>query len=168
MKNHPAGFTLLEVIIAIAMLTMLSASFLPITAWLTVRSRTYQYDSQASLVLQQSMETAYNVLISVWDGSWATFPAGVYHPAIDTGINPNQWTLVPGQEYGVETRFDRQIEIGPVCRNPTTGKLSESYPCTGSNVEDSNSKVIKTTVSWKEAGKDKNVTAQLLVTNLGN
>jgi prepilin-type N-terminal cleavage/methylation domain-containing protein len=162
------GFTLLEVILALVLLSMLATTFLPIMGWLISRSTRSQYDAQAGEVLQEGMEVAYNVLISGWDKDWSRWPMGVYHPAVDTSFEPNVWTLVPGSQSEVEARFAREIKISPVCREVNTGRRGGEPPCPESWQEDANSKLVKTTVKWQEEGRPKSLTAELLVTYLGD
>jgi type II secretory pathway pseudopilin PulG len=166
--SRKKAFTLIEVVLAIAMLTTISATFLPIMSWLNLRSRMFQYDSQAGLVLQKSMEVAYNVMISNWDKTWSKYPEGIYHPGIEVSADKSAWVLIPGEETNVEAKFSRTIEITPVCRNPNNGDLAVGLPCMGINVIDNNSKMINSTVVWKEAGNEKTIKAKLLVTYLGN
>jgi len=169
MKNNKyPGFVLIEVLISFAILSILVATFLPILAWLISRTKASAYDAQASLVLQEAIEVSYNVMAGGWDGDWSKYPQGIYHPAVDMGVSPAIWTLLPGVETGIEAKFNRQIEIQPVCRNNGTGeKLNGNCP-EDAGTRDNNSKIFLATVGWTENGRPKSISAELLVTNLGN
>lgn len=159
------GFTLIEIIVSFGIMSVVVASLFPIVSWLITRSKFLQYDAAASVLLQEGMEISYNVIVADWNEFLATFPDGTYHPAVDAVSIPEKWTLVPGSETNLETRFERTISIAPVCRNDSSGELVTGSCGTGSTL-DGNSKMITTTVKWKEQQKDKTITASLLVTNL--
>lgn len=166
-KLENFGFTLLEVLIAFGYLAIVVATFLPLLSWLISRSRASAYDAAASLVLQEGMEVGYNVLTGEFDADWLRYPEGVYHPAVDMTVSPEVWTLLPDEQIGVEARYDRRIEITGVCRDQVTGERLTGECLINSPTRDNNSKVLKTTVEWREQGRDKSVSAELLVTNLG-
>jgi len=159
------GFTLMEVIVSFGIMTIVVASLLPIVSWLITRSKFLQYDAAASVLLQEGMEISYNMIVTDWTGFLATFPDGIYHPAVDAISVPEKWTLVTGSETNLETRFERSILISPVCRNDSTGEIVTGVCGSGSTL-DGNSRLVTTTVKWLEQQTDKTITASLLVTNL--
>lgn len=166
LKNR-VGFSLIEVLVALAILSILLATFIPLLSWLISRSRASAYDSQATLVLQEAMEVAYNVMAGNWDGDWSQYPEGIYHPAVDVSVSPAYWILLPGSEAGVEAKFNRQIEILAICRNQGNGdRLNGACP-PSSGTRDDDSKLFVATVDWTEGGRIKSISAQLLVTKMG-
>jgi len=164
---NKSGFTLIEVLVSLAILAILLTTFLPLLGWLISRTRATEYDAQASLVLQEAMEVSYNVMAGSWDRSWSVYPAGIYHPSLDVSMSPEKWILVSGNETGVEARFDRKIEILPVCRNQGNGDILPGVCNMHAGTVDDNSKMVVGTVEWKENGRPKSISAQLLVTYLG-
>jgi len=167
MVHNKSGFTLLEVVISLAVLSILVATFMPILGWLMTRSKATMYDTQAGLILQEGMEVSYNVMVGSWDEDWSVYPEGKYHPAIDVSASPEKWVLLSGAQTGVQAKFDRQIEIKPVCRNNGDGKLIPGNCPPTAGTRDNNSKLLTTTVNWLENGRPKSISAELLVVNLG-
>lgn len=152
------GMTIVEVLIAIVVLSVTAATVFPAMGWLITRSRTLQYDVAAAAVMQEGMEAAYNVLLS----DWGAMEAGkTYSPGVLVAGGRSEWTVTEGESV-VETRFTRGITVSAVCRDGQTGERTD---CDG-GVEDVNSKLLKTTVKWEERGGDKSVQAELLVTQL--
>ncbi len=158
------GFTLIEVLISLAILAIVSASVLPVVAWLINRTHKYQYDSKAAAVLLEGVEASYNVLLAKSENgeSWDEFSSGQrYKPTFNA--TTKGWDLTNGQSVE-ETRFTRWIEFSDVCREPGSGKRDEN--CLAGSEKDNKSKTIKAYVTWSESSGDKSIKAELLVTNL--
>lgn len=168
MTKKAKGFTLIEVLITLAMLSILIATFLPILGWLISRTKASAYDAQASLVLQEAIEVSYNIMVGGWDEDWSRYPEGIYHPALDVGNDPPVWVLLENRETGVEARFNRQIEILAVCRNQGNGEILTGVCPENAVTRDNNSKILRATVDWIENGRTKSITGELLVTNIDN
>lgn len=149
--------SIIEVTVATVMLALLVASIFPIIGWLIQSTKSKQYDAQASVVLTAGVEVAYNVFLADWDG----FGAGTYHPAQYVS---GEWTLENGEDV-VDARFNRKIEVKEVCRNNDTGEVVEGACGSGSSI-DINSRLVTTTVRWKEKGTDKEIQANLLLTDI--
>ncbi len=155
------GTTLLEVLISLAILGILMGSFFPTVAFLTRQSRKFQYDSEASSVLQEGMEIAYNVFLTNWN---AVSDTGTYHPVLNASVDPNIWGLEPDEKM-VRSRYTRKIEVFRVCRNLSSGQ-QKTGECISGNDYDLNSRLIKTTVIWKENQVDREIASELLITRL--
>lgn len=155
----------MEVMISITVLTMVTVSVLPIVGWLISRGRNFANENRAGFLLQEGMEVGYNVFLDKWDDEFVVYPEGIYHPAVSVADGQDSWVLLPGAQDGLETRFSRKIEVGKVCRDQTSGEWSE-FPCSGTNVFDEKSRIIKTSVYWNESGKPTSVNAKLLLTKL--
>lgn len=158
------GFTLIEVLVSIAIISILAASIFPVLGWMVLKSRQFQYDSEAATVLLEGTEATYNYFLS--ESDWSTYPDGNYQLAISGG---NSWVLQPGGAVKRLGRFDQQIVIKSVTRCSETGKIatnvSECKP-TETLVADPYSKLVNTVVSWTENSGPKNRQAQLLLTKL--
>ncbi len=173
-----SGVTLLEVVLSVAMLVVIFVSVYPVVGWLITRSKQLQYDSQAAIILQQGAEVAYNVFLDDWD----SFGEGNYRYAVSRtdpgdGTSPDGWTLVPMAVGEVDEvgMFGRTIRVSPVCRlvNGTgedQGKLQsppEPNPgCDAGYAIDPDSKLVTTSVDWREKLAPKHIQATLLITKL--
>jgi|SRR3989344_23109 len=154
------GFTVIEVLIAIVMLSVTAATVFPAVGWLIIKSRQLVYDAQAASVLQEGMEASYNVLLTGWDDMRA---GRTYSPQVEFAGGEQRWAMTEGEEE-VETRFTRGIQVGEVCRYNETGEQAD---CDDDDVTlDPESKLLTGKVSWTERGEDKVITATLLVVGL--
>lgn len=154
----------MEVIVAIAVLTILIAVFFPVVGWLTAKTKYLQYDNQASALVQEGIEVTYDVLQNDWDEDFERYVENAdYHPVPDMG----KWTLSSGDEDGVEGRFTRSVTVSKICRNTVDGKWVEGITgCSGSWVWDINSKLVKTRVIWVERGRTKTLDARFLISRI--
>jgi hypothetical protein len=160
-----SGFTVVEVMLSITIMTMVAVAVFPIVGFLVSRGRNFVNENRAGFLLQEGMEVTYNVFLGQWDESWLRYPEGIYHPAVEVDSGQNEWILLTGLQNGLETRFSRQIEIFKVCRDSASGEMV-SFPCFGANVWDKKSRLVKTTVYWQEGGKVESVSSDLLLTEL--
>jgi prepilin-type N-terminal cleavage/methylation domain-containing protein len=160
------GFTLIEAIISIGVIAIMIATFMPTVQWLTVKSKQIENNNEASLLLQEGMEVAYNVLVSDWDVSWGHYKDGkLFFPA----ISGSKWILDNGKETGIQATFDRQIEFLRVCRRVSDGDWKKCADTSDpAYKKDDNSRYTITTVFWTENGKPVSISAEALFTNLGN
>lgn len=160
------GFTIMEVMLTIALLGIMVSIFFPMLSFLIAKSNYLSYRSEAGLVLQEGIEVTYNTLLGNWDDDFIIYTEGnPYHPYVDLAVG--KWSLSTGAETGVEGRFDRSITLSKVCRDPSSGNWSESSGgCTTPLVWDKNSKLIRTEVQWTENGVVNNQKLQLLVVKL--
>lgn len=158
MKNN-LGFSVVEVIVSVAVISILSTTLLPTIGWLVAKSHSNKSNQQAAILLMGGIEVAYNVLQSDW-----SIRQGEYHPAVGVGLSGQAvWTLVEGSEIGLEAKFDRVVKVLDVCRNEETGL---ELPCGGSATLDPNSKKIVTEVNWMESGVQKSMKTSLLIAYL--
>ncbi|EKD62350.1 MAG: hypothetical protein ACD_52C00209G0008 [uncultured bacterium] len=157
------GFILLEALISIVILSMIAFSILPIVGFLIRRSERSKYEGRASLVLQEGIESAYNVLISDWDG----YPDGDYSVFVDMTFSPVAWELVPttGVDENIDTVFSRSVNIKTICRNISTGINVGFAPCSPVSHEDQSTRVVESAVFWMEEGQAKEIRGSLLVAN---
>lgn len=158
------GFLLIEALVAVAVFGMVTISVIPIVTFMFNRSGRSRIEQDASLLLQEGMEVAYNVYSTNFNLDLAN---GDYKPTLEyVGPSPDdyQWTLSPGVDTELETRFERKVNVASVCRGED-GEIDQSANCSYPSTVDPNSKMITTSVSWQENGVDKSLSAQLLVVN---
>ena len=153
------GLTIIEVLVALVFLSLVTVSIFPMVGWLITRSRQAQYDSQAAIVMQDGVETAYSVLMTDWNAMTA---GEVYSPQVVLTGTGQHWGMSLGESQ-VEARFTRGVRVETVCRNPGSGEIEDCGP--GTDVDDK-SKALNTTVRWLEKGIPKQIAASLLVVNL--
>lgn len=157
------GFTLLEVILSVAVLAMLVTSIFPVIAWLTERQGRLKFESQAGVLLSQAVEVGYSVLLTAAD--WSVFSNGsTFHPAVVSDGNEGYiWGLDLGA-YDAEPGFGRVLQIEQVCRNSSSGERDVN--CAYGSVVDPSSRVMHVTVTWHERGNLRNADTELLVTKI--
>jgi len=162
------GFLILEAIIAIAILSMVLVTVLPSLNFFLKRARRSRNETQATLLLQEGQEVAYHVFASTTN--WDLYTIGtLYKPVLTGPVGSEMWELGAGEDTGLETLFNRKIEIKAVCRHPATsaqpGEILDVPGCSESHgLFDPTSRNLITTVSWDEGGTVQTLTAKLLVT----
>lgn len=156
------GFTILEVMIALALVIIIIVSFVPLAGWYNNRAKRFQYDSQAALVLLETMEATYSVVQGEWPASFTN--GDKFFPGEDL-TGGAHWELFPGQENNYQTRFTRWVEFWQVCRKADTGE-SKDYPCDATYPLDTKSFKAKGFVRWREVTGNKTISAELLVVDI--
>ena len=152
MRQYQKGYLIIEALIAIVIFVTIVLTLFSSTSFVLVKTERTRYDSQASLLLQEGIEASYNVMLS----NWSDYSAGTYYPAPELVSGGRyQWALVNGEEQGIQTRFDRKVEILRVCRSTDSGEIIEPTGSFCAGEIDENSKIIRTTINWEEAGKGK-------------
>lgn len=146
------GFLLLETLISVAILALLTVAIFPNVSFLLLRATRAKYDAQATLLLQEGMEAAYNVLSTRQD--WDAYLTNQNYKPVHNGT----WMLTNGIDANLETRFRRRIVFSSVCRNPQNGEQN-----TQNCQIDPNSKIVTTEVEWTESDQPKQISAQLLL-----
>lgn len=138
-KKSNSGFLLIEIIIAIALISTVFITLLGVGVLVINVSGTIQKQTQADSLIKDELEALRNFR----DGTtWATNGLGV----INTGssnpyhmvINSNKWTIVSGAETaGI---FTRKIIFDDVSRD-ASGNIDDIY-----NVSRNDADTIKVTV----------------------
>jgi prepilin-type N-terminal cleavage/methylation domain-containing protein len=154
MNNKYKGFTMIEVLIAIVIMTVVLLSVFSIIKSTEVRTQASDYATDMTILAQNGIEIASDNLKNNWDA----ITPGDYKATFEDGSNT--WTLSPGEEVGLESKFTRKIIIASICRD-THGEIIQSDPCSGA--VDSNSKMIKVSVGWMNSKLGDPITAELLV-----
>jgi prepilin-type N-terminal cleavage/methylation domain-containing protein len=156
MATRFRGFTIIEVLITIVIVTVVLLSVFSIIKSTQIRTQTSNYATDMTVLTQNGIEIASDNLKNNWD---AIIP-GDYKADFDN--SKNTWILLPGLETGLESKFTRKITVTSVCRD-IHGEISQKNPCNGTI--DNNSKTIKVTVDWMNTMLGSPVTAELLVIN---
>jgi len=152
-KNNTNGFMIIEVLLAIVILSVLFLSLFSMMSFLATRTERSKFDAQAAALMQEGIEVSRNTMIA----NWAGFPAGSYYPLFDADLG--RWVLKPGQEGLLQGRFERVLTVSNVCRGAVEGLQVD---CPAGQL-DSQSKRVTVTIKWKEASTDKSVEAKLLI-----
>ena len=158
MKNQK-GFLILEALISVVILSMVLLSLFSMISFLQRRTTQSDFDSDASLLMQEGIEITHTVLIS----NWNSFPDGEYMPVFDA--DTQNWILIEGNEEGLQGIFNRTITLKKVCRNSVDGVLLDvPGMCTG--LVDENSRIIETRIEWEDRGSAEVAQTSLLVFKL--
>lgn len=153
-QQSSKGYLILEILIATAIFGLIIVSVVPTLGFLLKRVVRTNDDISASLILEEGIETAYNVLTT----HWGQYPDAHYIVSVDTTGPSPVWTLIEGPEDKLQAKYTRTISIEGVSRDKTTGKM-------GAGIVDPNSRIIVSEVTWNTGGKDQKVSARLLVVN---
>lgn len=158
MINHmkQQGFLLMDVLLAAAFLGIITISLFPTVGFLLRRNTLTQGTVQANLLIQDGIETAYN-LISV---DWNSLSPGTYIKAVDTTGATPQFVLIPGTDEPIEARYKRTITVEQVKRSATDGKQDPQ------GAVDPKSRKITSKVTWNEGEKEVSHQASLLLYEL--
>jgi type II secretory pathway pseudopilin PulG len=153
------GFLLLEALLTIVVFAMVVLATVPMLSFLLRRTAQSRLEPQAGFLLQEGIESTYNILTS----NWSAYPVdGVYHPG---KTNSNKWVLFSGDQTNLESIYTRSITLQRVCRD-ANGNILEDPPGFCSGKVDPNSRVIKVHLSWDENDTSKELNSQYLVVNL--
>lgn len=165
MTKQSRGFLLIEALMSVTIFALMAVSVIPVIAFMFQRTAQSKYEQEASLLLQEGMEVAYNTFVA--DPTLAT--DGVYRPALEY-VGPTsddyQWTLESGAESNIKTRYNRSVSIEGVCRSSESGEIVPLADCSGTNEMDDKAKSVEGIVSWIEAGNERQLSAKLLVVDL--
>lgn len=158
------GFTLLEVLVSMAMLGVLVTAVFPVVGWLITKSAQYRYDSEAAEILQEGAEAAYNIMLATTN--WGAIPVGQTLHVQENVVSTDtfSWTFDLGPENDINAKFDRWLRVDEVCRDSVSG--NRLIDCSGGATVDTKSRLVTVFVEWEEAGVTKPIKAELLVVKL--
>jgi len=171
MKKRESGYLIIEILITIVIISMVFISVVSMIRFLQVRTAKSDWDTEASVLLQQGMEAAHSALLNDWgDGEDNGYDDGTYDPIFNDG--KGVWELKTDKEENLGTKFERRIEVSFVCRDindagKVIGDVADKFDCgqKSGEVDDDYSRYLKGIVTWNEAGKERSVEAILLVLN---
>lgn len=154
-QTNNSGYIIVEILIAIVVFAVVGLSLFSTLSFTLLRTEKSRYEAQAALLVQEGIEATYSMSLSGWTGG-----NGAYQLAeLQLPNGRRAWDLIPGEESGIQTRFQRKITVSAACRRANTGEL---VTCPDGMV-DPKSRIIQTQVLWNESGVEKKLEAQLLV-----
>ena len=152
--RNQAGFSLLEVLITIALLMILTVGGLSASSLTATTIKINQSISNANILAQEAMEAMESVRAT----NFSALSEGVFHPFFDSNYG---WSLILGSE-SIDG-FTRKVTITPVMRTITcTTPICDIVAAGG--VSNNDSYYVNVSVGWTETGADKEVALNTLVT----
>lgn len=140
-KNKNTGFSVIEVLIAVSIITIAFINFLGIVSFSLKSSAFIKKTTQANFLAQETMETVRSFRDST---KWSVDGLGFlntdisYRPVLNAGAPPN-WVMNLGQE--TANGFTRSVVFKKVSRD-SEGRIEAVY-----NSLNDNSKTRKTVVT---------------------
>ena len=139
-NNKEAGFTLVEVVVAIGLILSLSLGMMAVNSLTAASLVQNQNESVAGELAREAMEAVQSVRAR----SFPSLSVGEFHPVYD-GTN---WSLVPGNE--VVDGFRRKVVFSPVQRTFGCGENVCDVVEAGGVIDEWSLKVL-VEVEWDEA-----------------
>jgi type II secretory pathway pseudopilin PulG len=152
-KYNEQGFTILEVILAIALLLTVTVGTLSANSLATKGTVLSHQRSEAQRLIREEMDA----VASVRAANFLNIHTGTYHPV----STPGGWTLVAGTE--TVGNFTREIVISSVLRALTCVTQVCDIVAAGGVIDEHTFKA-KATVHWTENGQAKQTTMETLIT----
>src|SRR5687767_4056778 len=153
-KALSSGFTLVEIIIALAILSTFTVGILASNNIATHAITINQRKSQANRLAREAMEA----VLSVRAANFSSLSAGTFHPV----SSPSGWSLVSGSDQ--LDIYTRSITL----TNPLRAIACDTAICdivTAGGITDLNTFKVIVEISWPENGQIKKVNLSNLVTN---
>lgn len=149
-KNN-LGQTLVEVLIGIAIFSLILTPFLSSLLNLTTANVKYRHQTQAVQHAREALEIAYNLSVNAdsWDdfAALADDPTTSYHPILSSGVYELQ---LGEQEIG---RFKRALFFQKA-RRDAGGNLTEDPTAPE---EDENTIKVISKLAWEESGQNQEI-----------
>lgn len=151
-----SGFTLLEVIMALALLMTVTIGTVAGNTLATKGTTASQNRAEANRLANEAMEAVHSLRAA----SFTSLQEGTYHPFVDT----NGWNLAAGSEQtGTDNGFVRQILISKVYRSlACTEGICDIVDAGG--IVDEGSFKAKVQVDWEESGENQQIMLETLIT----
>lgn len=156
-KNGQTGFGLIEIVIALAIVTVSFISIL--TFFLFERSSTFkaQYNAEAVSLTEQAMEAVRKLRDESWTNNIATLTNGTtYYPKLQ---NNNRWILSTTNP-NTASFYTTKVVISAVNRDGNS-----NISVSGTN--DPNTRKLVATTSWKNSGSQ-SVVLTTYITNFNS
>ena len=148
------GFTLVEVLVGMALLMVLTVGLVSLTQLSVRASETARWRSKALMLLQQTMEAAMAVRAS----DFSVLSEGIYHPVVSEG----KWTL--GADSEMVEGMERWIEIGKIQREVSCAGERVCPIVSSGGVVDPVTFKATAVVIWEERGEEKREELESLLT----
>lgn len=157
---HKAGFTVLEVLIACAIISITTFSLISASVKGIQLSDKALKQTQASILLEEGAE----VVKIIRDNNWTTIANLTletnYYPSFDTGSNT--WSLGVTPTSAIDSTFTRTVVISSVDRDG-----SDDIVTSGGTI-DSRTKKVTVTVSWLQSGNTASKTLVFYISDIFN
>lgn len=152
-KPSSAGFTLVEILVAISLLLVLAVGALSANTLTTTTITLNQRRSEANRLAREAMEALYAIRAADFV---SLFP-GEFHPS----LTPSGWVLTPGSQ--VLGHFTRKIQLSAVQRDLACAQaVCDIIP--GGGITDEGSLFAVVTVTWPEADGQQTFQLDSLIT----
>lgn len=148
-----AGFTLIEVLVAVSLLTIVMVGGFSANSLAANSAGINKLRSQANLLAREGMEA----LASVRAADFTSLSPGTFHPVNNSGL----WVLSPGEE--ILTKYTRKIVLTPVMRDMVCSTPVCDIVSAGGKTDPYTYKAT-VTVGWKENDEDKSFALNSLIT----
>ena len=148
------GFTLVEVMVAMALLMTLTISLVTVGQLSVKSSQIAKVRVRATLAARQTMEE----VLAVRANNFANLTEGTYHPEVVA----DRWTLAGGAE--MIDDLTRKVEVSRVQRAVACGGERVCPIVTSGGVVDPVTFRAKVTVSWTEGSQVKQTDLESLLT----
>ncbi len=158
MKKNNSGFLLIEVLLAIVILSLIFVTLFTSLSFLTNRTDRAKFDAEAADLMQQAVEVTRAYMTS----NWESVDPGNYKLVFD--VVSNRYVPRTGDEPILKGRYTRSIYVSQVCRG--AGGVEEE--CVVGSSIDEKSKKIEVSLIWTEVGIQKEAKTSLLVYKVGN
>lgn len=144
MRSNSFGFVFIEIIISIALISIVFITLLGIGALVLNVSASVQKETQADSLIKEEFEAVRNFRDgTTWAanglGTASTGSGNPYHLV----NNANKWTLVAGPE--TVGKFTRKVVFDKVSRDPTTQNIEYTY---NQSHDDANTRKATVTITW--------------------
>jgi type II secretory pathway pseudopilin PulG len=158
LSKESKGIGLLEILIVVA---IIGVGFLAIISFLIFsRGITFQVarSTEATSLAEEGVEAVRNLRDEGWDSNIKDLVSGMdYYPV----VNADKWILSTTDPGPIENIYTRTVVIEAVSRDANDD--------VGAGIDDPSTKKVTATVSWTEAGRNKEVVLTTYITNfLGN
>ena len=112
LSAHTKGHSLVELLTAITILSLITSPFVSSLANVTTAQIKYRHRTQATQYAQEALEIAYNLAVNTIN--WQTFrqygdnPDQNYFPFVDAN---GFFDLAPGEETNIKGKFNRSLSF---------------------------------------------------------
>lgn len=158
MKKNNKGFLLIEVLLAIVILSLIFVTLFTSLSFLTSRTDRAKFDAEAADLMQQAVEVTRAYMTS----NWESVDPGNYRLVFDAVAN--RYVPKPGDEPILKGRYTRSIYVSQVCR----GGAGVEEECVAGSSVDEKSRKIEVSLLWTEVGIQKQANTSLMVYRVGN
>ena len=153
-KKLSVGFAMVEILVAVAIISASLLSALLISSKAISVSRQSVHVAQASFLLEEGAEAVRVMRDNAWTNISGLTPGTTYYPTFSGGT----WTLsTNSSQVGI---FTRKVFIGAVNRDAGTADISVN----GTN--DPGTKLITVNVSWQEGGVTVSKNLKFYISNI--